>query len=96
MQNAVRTTIRIRKDLLDQSRLIAIKRGTNLQEVINSTLAKGFGRISDLEKRRIIMKRIDDFRKSINGKNINSQSIYEANKKELEDRTDRLLNQTPK
>lgn len=96
MQNAVRTTIRLRKDLLDQSRLVAIQENTSIQNVINNTLAKGFGRISDLEKRRIIMKRIDNFRKSISGKNINAQSIYEANKKELEGRTNRLLDQTSK
>ncbi len=96
MQNAIRTTIRLRKDLLDQSRLVAIQENTSVQNVINSTLAKGFGRISDLEKRRIIMKRIDNFRKSISGKNINAQRVYEASKKELEDRTDRLLNQTSK
>jgi len=96
MQNAVRTTIRIRKDLLDQSRLVAIQENTSVQNVINNTLARGFGRISDLDKRRIIMKRIDNFRKSISGKNINAESIYKVNKKELEGRTNRLLNQTSK
>ncbi|OGD84837.1 hypothetical protein A3B51_02605 [Candidatus Curtissbacteria bacterium RIFCSPLOWO2_01_FULL_41_18] len=83
MQNAVRTTIRIRKDLLDQSRLLAIKRGTNLQEVINSTLAKGFGHISDLYSQKQAMAKIDKFRQGLEDKNINLQKLLERSRKNL-------------
>lgn len=91
MQNAVRTTIRLRKDLFDQSRLLAFQRGTSLQEVINNTLATGFGHISDLNLQRDAMDNIDKFRESLKGKNINTRKLVEANKKELEERTNRLL-----
>lgn len=83
MQNAVRTTIRIRKDLLDQSRLLAIRRGTNLQEVINSTLAKGFGHISDLDSQKQAMVKIDKFREDLAGRKINLKKLLKLSRKDL-------------
>ena len=71
MNNTVRTTIRLRKDLLDQSRLISSQRDTSLQEVINETLARGFGEISDLNRHQKAMAAIDAFRESMRGKKVN-------------------------
>ena len=88
----VRTTIRIRKDLLDQSRLLALRRDTSLQEVINDTLAQGFGHITDFDAHRQAIARIDKFRKSFRSQKINTKKLVEENKKELEERSNRLLN----
>lgn len=88
----VRTTIRIRKDLLDQSRLLALRRDTSLQQVINDTLAQGFGHISDFDIHRKAMVRIDEFRESLKGRKINVQKLVAKNKKELEERSNKLLN----
>jgi len=68
MNNTVRTTIRIRKDLFDQSRLLAFSQGTSLQQVINDMLAKGFSYISDVGNRKRTMAEIDKFRNSMRGK----------------------------
>lgn len=83
MHNAVRTTIRIRKDLLDQSKLMALEKGTSVQEVINSTLAAGFGHVTDLERRRQAFDRIEKFRKSLVGKHINVEKLLAQSKKDL-------------
>lgn len=83
MQATVRTTIRIRKDLFDQSRLLAFQRGTSLQEVINDTLSTGFSNISDLNLQREAMDKIDEFRESLRGKKINIEKILRASKKDL-------------
>ena len=91
VQNAIRTTIRIREDLLKQSKLLAIHNGQSLQEVINDALAIGFGHISDLDIQREAMAKIDNFRKSLHGKKINTKRLVEENKKELERRTNKLL-----
>lgn len=91
MQSAVRTTIRVKKDLLDQSRLLAFQRGVSLQDVINEALALGFGHISDLDIQREAMAKIDNFRESLGGKKINSKRLVEENKKELERRANKLL-----
>lgn len=91
MQATVRTTIRLRKDLFDQSRLIAFHQRTSLQEVINNTLATGFGHISDLNIQKEAMDKIDEFRESLRGKKINTQKLVEENKRELEEHTSRLL-----
>lgn len=96
MNNTVRTTIRLRKDLLDQSRLIALSQGTSLQQVVNDMLAKGFSYISDVGNRKRAMAEIDKFRKSMRGKKIDVQSLIEENKKQLEQRTYRLLNNIKK
>lgn len=90
----VRTTIRIRKDLLDQSRLLALRRETSLQQVINDTLAQGFGHITDFDIHKEAMARIDEFRQSLKGKKINVKKLVEENRKELEERSNRLLNLT--
>ena len=86
----VRTTIRIRKDLLDQSRFLALRRDTSLQEVINDALAQGFGHITDFDVHKQAMARIDKFRDSLKGR-IDTKKLVEENKKELEDRSNRLL-----
>ncbi|HBQ51071.1 hypothetical protein A3B42_03640 [Candidatus Daviesbacteria bacterium RIFCSPLOWO2_01_FULL_38_10] len=87
----VRTTIRIRKDLIDQSRLLAFQRDASLQDVINETLALGFGQISDLDIQQDAMARIDSFREGLKGKKFNTKRLVEENKKELVRRTDKLL-----
>lgn len=92
MQNTVRTTIRIRKDLLDQSRLLALRRDTSLQEIINDTLAQGFGHITDFDIHQQAMEDIDKIRESLKGKKINTKKLVEKNKKELEYRSRRILN----
>lgn len=91
MQTTIRTTIRIRKDLIDQSRLLAFQRDASLQDVINETLALGFGHISDLDTQQEAMAQIDSFRKSLKGKKFNTKRLMEENKKELTNRTDKLL-----
>lgn len=80
MQANVRTTIRIRKDLLDQSKIIAIKYNTSLQEVINNTLALGFGKISDLETTKQSLAQIDQFKNSLSGKKVNLKKLLDLNK----------------
>lgn len=88
----VRTTIRIRKDLLDQSKLLALQRDTSLQQIINATLASGFGHITDFDVHQQAMARIDKFRKNIRGKKINVEKLVKDNKRELEERSNNLLN----
>lgn len=100
MQTTVRTTIRIRKDLLDQSRLLALKQGTSLQEVINSVLLKGYNNhITDFDihdPHQEAMANIDrlreSIRKSLRGKKINVEKLIAQNKQDLEVRTLRALN----
>lgn len=89
----VRTTIRLRKDLFDQSKLLALKKGTSFQQVVNDTLASGFREIGDLSQNRIAMAKIDRIRNEIFKKHgkINVQKLVDQNKKELQERTDRLL-----
>ena len=82
MQITVRTTLRIRKDLLDQSRILAFNKGESLQDVINETLALGYKHITDLNKTHESMKQIDDFRQGMLKKNINLNSLIEASKSE--------------
>ena len=96
MNNTVRTTIRIRKDLFDQSRLLAFNQGTSLQQVVNDMLAKGLSYISDVGNRERAMAEIDKFRNSMRGKKINVQALIKDNKKQLEERTNRLLNNIKK
>lgn len=88
----VRTTIRIRKDLLDQSRFLALRRETSLQQVINDTLASGFGHITDMDIHQQAMARIDKFRENLKSKKIDIKKLVEENKKELENRSNRVLN----
>ncbi len=84
MQDTVRTTIRIRKDLLDQSRLLAFKQGTSLQEVINSVLLKGYSNhITDFDIHTQAMANIDRFRESLRGKKVDVKKILKLSKKDL-------------
>lgn len=83
LMQTVRTTIRIRKDLIDHSRLLAFNRGSSLQEVINEALMLGFGHISDLHAHRQAMARIDRFRESLRGRKIDIQKILRESKKDL-------------
>ncbi len=83
MQITIRTTVRIRKDLFDQSRLLALKKGTSLQEVINSTLALGLGKVSDLETSKVAMEKIDKFRMSLSKKHINLEDLLNSSKSDL-------------
>jgi len=82
MQNMVRTTIRIRKDLISQSRMIALKRSSSLQSVINDTLAAGFGHVTDFNIVNQSMKKIDDFRKSLTSKNVKLGKLLKISKDE--------------
>ena len=79
----VRTTIRIRKDLFDQSRMLALRRDTSLQQVINDTLAQGFGHITDFDVHKEAMARIDKFRENLRGRKIDVQKILASSKKDL-------------
>lgn len=80
MQATIRTTVRIRKDLLEQSKLLALKEGTSLQEVINTTLALGFGKISDIKSDKIAMQQIDKFRSNLSSKIINLEELLGQSK----------------
>lgn len=80
MQTTVRTTIRIRKDLLDQSRFLALNKGASLQEIINNMLALGFGKVSDLGSAKEAGAKIDKFRHSLSGKKIDLQKLLDLNK----------------
>ncbi len=80
MQTTVRTTVRIRKDLLEQSKLLALKEGASLQEVINNALALGFGKISNFETNKQAMKQIDKFRNKLTSKNVNLEKLFKYNK----------------
>ncbi len=82
MLNTMRTTIRIRRDLLNQSRILAIKKGTSLQTIINDTLAAGFQHVTDLSLSHNSMKKIDTFRKSMLKKNISLAKLLEVSKSE--------------
>ncbi len=85
MQATVRTTIRIRKDLLDQSRLLALKQGSSLQNVVNEMLLKGFGnQITDFDLHQQAMKNIDRFRESLKGRKINVKKILALSKRDLQ------------
>ena len=83
MQTTVRTTIRIRKDLFDQSRLLALNNGTTLQEIINSTLALGLGKVSDLESSKEAMMKIDKLRMSLSKGEFNLEDLLKKSKFDL-------------
>lgn len=91
MQTTIRTTIRIKEDLLRQSRFLALEKGTTLQAVVNELLAQGLGHISDFNRHKEAMRRIEQFRDSFKGKKINVSRLVEKNKAELEERTNRLI-----
>lgn len=83
MQTTIRTTVRIRKDLFDQFRFLALKKGSSLQEVINNTLALGLGKVSDLDQNRKAMSKIDKFRISLADKKIFSEDLLDISKFDL-------------
>lgn len=82
MQSTVRTTIRIRKDLVDQSRMVALKKGVSLQDVINDTLAVGFKHVTDLDTASRLMGQIDSFRLSMTSKNIDLGKLIDLSRKD--------------
>lgn len=63
MQSTVRTTIRLRQDLFELSRLIAFNKKASLQDVINQGLAIGYKHITDLNAADQAMEHINTFRK---------------------------------
>ena len=83
MQTTTRTTVRIRTDLFDQFRLLALQKGTSLQEVINTTLALGLGKVSNLDSDRKAMAKIDTFRISLADKKINLEDLLDKSKSDL-------------
>lgn len=80
MQNTIRTTIRIKKDILDQARMLAFNKGASLQDIINETLMIGYKHITDLNKTKRAIKQIDAFRQNMGKKNINLNKLIEASK----------------
>lgn len=80
MITTIRTTIRIRKDLLDQSRMLAFKKGVSLQDIINETLSIGYKHVTDLNIAHESMKQIDAFRKNMEDKKINVKKLLELSK----------------
>ena len=68
-----------------------MRRETSLQEIINDTLAQGFGHITDFDVHKEAMARIDKFR-GLKNRKFNVKKMVEENKKELEDRSSRILN----
>lgn len=93
MQTTVRTTIRIRKDLLDKSRQLAFNRRTSQQKVISDALSLGFSRMSDTETQKKAFARIDKFRENLKriGIKVDVQKLIGENKEELQERTNRVL-----
>lgn len=83
MQTTIRTTIRLRKDLFDQSRRLAFQRKASLQEVINETLAHGFGHLTDLDVQEMAFDQIQKFRDGLEGQQIDFAGILEESKKDL-------------
>jgi len=83
MQTTIRTTVRIRTDLFNKFRRLALKKGTSLQEVINNTLALGLGKISDLDSDRKAMSKIDTFRSSLVNKRVYLEDLLDKSKSDL-------------
>ncbi len=83
MQATIKTTIRIRKDLFDKSRHLAVEKGTSFQEIINKTLAIGFGKVIDLERNRKSMNKIDKLRNILDSKKISSKDLFQESKSDL-------------
>lgn len=78
-----RTTIRIRTDLIDRFRMLALQKGTSLQDVINTTLALGLGKVSDLDSDANAMAKIDTFRLSLGDKKISLKDLFRESKSDL-------------
>lgn len=82
MQTSVRTTLRLRKDLFDQSRLLAVRTRSSLQAVINDKLALGL-RLSDTKTQHQAMAKIDRFRQSLASSRVNVKKIVKTSREEL-------------
>lgn len=80
MKTTIRTTIRISKDLLDQSRMLALQKGVSLQNIINETLALGYKHVNDLHGGKEAMKQIDNFRQKMAKNNIDLKKLITASK----------------
>lgn len=78
-----RTTVRIRTDLFDQFRLLALKKGTSLQDVINTTLALGLGKVSNLDSNKKAMAKINTLRTSLIDKNVSLEDLLHQSKSDL-------------
>lgn len=78
-----RTTIRLRKDLLDQSRMTALHKHTSIQNVINDTLAIGFSRVTDLNIAQDSIEQIDKFRNSLKDRDVNLEKLLTISKHDL-------------
>jgi len=83
MYTTTRTTLIIITDLFDQFRFLALQKGTSLQDVINTTLALGLGKISDLDSDTKAMAKIDSFRLSLADKNISLEGLLDESKADL-------------
>ena len=77
-----RTTIRLRKDLLDQSRMTALHKNTSIQNVINDTLAVGFSHVTDLNTTQNSLKQIDKFRNSLKGRDVSLEKLLTISKQD--------------
>ena len=83
MQNTTRTTVRIRTELLDKSRLIALKQNTSIQDVINEALTVGFKHITNIKGTENSFRTIDKFRKNTANKKIDLKKLRTASMNEL-------------
>jgi len=64
VMNMVRTTLKVRKDILDRAKELSFRDDVPLYEVFNSVWDLGFRIKSDKEyRRRSAFKAIDEFRK---------------------------------
>ena len=83
MYTTTRTTVRIRADLFDQFRLLALQKGTSLQDIINTTLALGLGKVSDLDSDKKAMAKINTLRTSLIDKNVSLEDLLAERKSDL-------------
>lgn len=83
MNQTIRTTIRIKKDILDASRNIAFNQNSSLQDVINNALALGLKHITNLSSSNKAFREIDSFREKYRNKNINLKKLITISKKDL-------------
>lgn len=79
----IRTTIRINKDLYEQSKLAAFHQGISFQDVINNTLSKGFGTVEDLNGRKQIFDQIRLFQQKAIKAKLKASDVLKESKKDL-------------
>jgi hypothetical protein len=89
----VRTTISIRKDLLDHFKIMAINSGISMQKAINDALGEHLAELPDLERRKRAMTAIDKFQSLTYKKHgiIDVDALIQTNKKNLQDRAERVF-----